>query len=143
MKKSLSHKRLNHFSFVNYIDKFKIVSMIVLSDRFCPLNRNNQSNFPQYLWMDVVVSNSFISFLQAYALSPAGPGYSGPGASPTQATGEPFAADSPYFPFSARPGSRLSPAKAKVVTPGLRPTKEEPQQANAALDNPQWVVSFA
>ncbi|GJQ76091.1 hypothetical protein Trydic_g1842 [Trypoxylus dichotomus] len=78
----------------------------------------------------------------AYALSPAGPGYSGPGASPTQATGEPFAADSPYFPFSARPGSRLSPAKAKVVTPGLRPAKEEPQQANAALDNPQWVVSF-
>ncbi|KAI4467187.1 hypothetical protein MML48_2g00005230 [Holotrichia oblita] len=77
----------------------------------------------------------------AYALSPAGPGYSGPGASPTQATGEPFAADSPYFPFSARPGSRLSPAKAKVVTPGLRATKEEPQQASAALDNPQWVVS--
>nr|XP_022902742.1 protein daughterless isoform X4 [Onthophagus taurus] len=77
----------------------------------------------------------------AYALSPAGPGYAGPGASPTQATGgEPFAADSPYFPFSARPGSRLSPAKAKV-TPGLRPAKEEPQQTGATLDNPQWYGS--
>ncbi|XP_017786963.1 PREDICTED: transcription factor 12-like isoform X2 [Nicrophorus vespilloides] len=70
----------------------------------------------------------------AYALSPAGPGYSG--ASPTQATGEPFAADSPYFPFSARPVSRLSPAKAKV-TP--RPPKEEPQQPATAIDNQQWV----
>ncbi|KAF2902869.1 hypothetical protein ILUMI_03317, partial [Ignelater luminosus] len=75
----------------------------------------------------------------AYALSPAGPGYSGPGASPTQATGEPsFAADSPYFPFSSRPGSRLSPAKTRV-TPGLRPTKDEPQQAGTAIDNQQWV----
>ncbi|XP_065168432.1 protein daughterless isoform X2 [Atheta coriaria] len=70
----------------------------------------------------------------AYALSPAGPGYSGPGASPTQATGEPFAADSPYFPFQGRP-SRLSPAKAKI-TP--RP-KDEPQQPGANIDNQQWV----
>lgn len=74
----------------------------------------------------------------AYALSPAGPGYSGPGASPTQATGEPFAADSPYFPFSSRPGSRLSPAKTRVSS-GLRSAKEEPQQAGTAIDNQQWV----
>lgn len=79
--------------------------------------------------------------VEAYALSPTGPGYSGPGASPTQATGEPFAADGPYFPFSARPGSRLSPAKPKV-TSGLRTAKDEPQQpAGAAIDNQQWVVS--
>lgn len=79
--------------------------------------------------------------MKAYALSPAGPGYSGPGASPTQATGEPFAADSPYFPFSSRPGSRLSPAKTRV-TPGIRPIKEDPQQAVTTLDNQQWVVSL-
>ncbi|XP_044265153.1 protein daughterless isoform X2 [Tribolium madens] len=72
----------------------------------------------------------------AYAISPAGPVYTGPGASPTQATGEPFAADSPYFPFSARPGSRLSPAKPKA---GLRPTKEEPPPGNS-IDN-QWYGS--
>jgi transcription factor 4/12 len=74
----------------------------------------------------------------AYAISPAGPVYTGPGASPTQATGEPFAADSPYFPFSARPGSRLSPAKPKA---GLRPTKEEPAQTGTPVDNQQWYGS--
>lgn len=74
-------------------------------------------------------------------MSPAGPGYSGPGASPTQATGEPFAADSPYFPFSARPATRLSPAKAKVTT-ALRAAKEEPQQPpSGAQIESQWVVS--
>lgn len=71
-------------------------------------------------------------------MSPAGPGYSGPGASPTQAAGEPFAADSPYFPFGARPSSRLSPAKTKVTTT-LR-TKDEPQ-TSVSIDNQQWVVS--
>jgi hypothetical protein len=75
----------------------------------------------------------------AYAISPAGPVYTGPGASPTQATGEPFAADSPYFPFSARPGSRLSPAKPKA---GLRPTKEEPAQTGTPVDNQQWVSNM-
>lgn len=73
---------------------------------------------------------------QAYALSPAAPGYgatAGPGTSPTQAAGEPFAADSPYFPFSARPAPRLSPAKG--VKGHIRQAKEEPQ-----LDQ-QWVVS--
>lgn len=78
--------------------------------------------------------------LQSYGLSPAGPGYTGPGASPTQAAGEPFAADSPYFPFSARPGSRLSPAKAKIIPSGLRPTKDEPQQPGAATIDNQWAV---
>lgn len=72
-------------------------------------------------------------------MSPAGPGYSGPGASPTQAAGEPFAADSPYFPFGARPSSRLSPAKTKVTTT-LR-TKDEPQ-TSVSIDNQQWVVSY-
>ncbi|KAL3286697.1 hypothetical protein HHI36_001192 [Cryptolaemus montrouzieri] len=71
-------------------------------------------------------------FVLAYALSPAGPGYGatgGPGASPTHATGEPFAADSPYFPFSARPAPRLSPAKgAKGQHVQIRQAKEEPQQ---------------
>lgn len=71
--------------------------------------------------------------MQAYALSPACPVYTGPGASPTQATGEPFTADSPYFPFSARP------AKAKI-TPGLRPTKDEPQAGSTTTDNQQWGV---
>ncbi|CAG9813325.1 unnamed protein product [Phaedon cochleariae] len=80
----------------------------------------------------------------AYALSPAGPAYLGAGASPTQApAAEPFAAaDSPYFPFNAAargPGSRLSPAKAKVVVR----TKEEPAggagsgAAGTTLDG-QW-----
>ncbi|CAH1124354.1 unnamed protein product [Ceutorhynchus assimilis] len=85
----------------------------------------------------------------AYALSPTGPVYSGSGASPTQAAGEPFAADSPYFPFGARPGSRLSPAKAKSAGGAAGPTgavarcaKEEPQQPTAAttLDGQQWTV---
>ncbi|XP_044744817.1 protein daughterless isoform X4 [Coccinella septempunctata] len=75
----------------------------------------------------------------AYALSPAAPGYgatAGPGTSPTQAAGEPFAADSPYFPFSARPAPRLSPAKGvKGQTGHIRQAKEEPQQT---LDQ-QWV----
>ncbi|XP_023011755.1 transcription factor daughterless isoform X3 [Leptinotarsa decemlineata] len=77
----------------------------------------------------------------AYALSPAGPVYSGPGASPTQATAEPFTADSPYFPFNARPGSRLSPAKAKIipVAAGLRPTKEEPAGTATTLEG-HWGV---
>ncbi|XP_018564529.1 uncharacterized protein LOC108905938, partial [Anoplophora glabripennis] len=75
----------------------------------------------------------------AYALSPAGPVYTGPGASPTQATAEPFTADSPYFPFNARPGSRLSPAKAKIIPAGLRPTKDEPTGTATALDG-QWGV---
>ncbi|XP_049824370.1 transcription factor 12 isoform X3 [Aethina tumida] len=87
----------------------------------------------------------------AYALSPAGPVYStGAGASPTQAAGgEPFAADSPYFPFGARPaaapGARLSvsPAKAKVagaLTP--RGAKDDAQQTagGPGLDNQQWGV---
>ncbi|XP_030756999.1 transcription factor 12-like isoform X3 [Sitophilus oryzae] len=87
----------------------------------------------------------------AYALSPTGPVYSGPGASPTQASGEPFAADSPYFPFGARPGSRLSPAKAKgaggVPAPSgalSRGPKEEPQQPTAAtaLDGQQWAAVY-
>ncbi|XP_045483211.1 protein daughterless-like isoform X3 [Harmonia axyridis] len=75
----------------------------------------------------------------AYALSPAPPGYgasAGPGTSPTQAAGEPFAADSPYFPFSARPAPRLSPAKGVKGHSGhIRQAKEEPQQT---LDQ-QWV----
>ncbi|XP_025831315.1 transcription factor 12-like [Agrilus planipennis] len=76
----------------------------------------------------------------AYALSPTGPTYTtGPGASPTQATGEPFTADSPYFPFSSRPGSRLSPAKTRVVTPVLRLTKDEPQQTSSVADSQQWI----
>ncbi|KAG5892466.1 hypothetical protein JTB14_017431 [Gonioctena quinquepunctata] len=83
----------------------------------------------------------------AYALSPAGPVYSGPGASPTQATAEPFTADSsPYFPFNARPGSRLSPAKAKIIPvsaaiagAGLRPTKEEPTGTPTTLEG-HWGV---
>ncbi|CAH0551798.1 unnamed protein product [Brassicogethes aeneus] len=81
----------------------------------------------------------------AYALSPAGPVYTGPGASPTQGGGEPFAADSPYFPFSARPGpggrlsSAASPAKPKAG--GLRPSKEEPQHPPpASIENQQWGV---
>lgn len=85
--------------------------------------------------------SEIIFFQAAYALSPAGPGYSGPGASPTQATGEPFAADSPYFPFSARPNSRLSPAKTSKVTPNLRTTKDEPQ-TSVTIDNQQWVSDF-
>lgn len=79
--------------------------------------------------------------------------YAGPGASPTQATAEPFAADSPYFPFGTRSGSRLSPAKAKGAGGPAGPTgaiargpKDEPQQPTAAttLDSQQWtaVVSF-
>ncbi|KAJ8955830.1 hypothetical protein NQ318_005373 [Aromia moschata] len=76
---------------------------------------------------------------RAYALSPAGPVYAGPGASPTQATAEPFTADSPYFPFNARPGSRLSPAKAKIIPAGLRVTKDEPPGTATALDA-QWGV---
>ncbi|XP_056632083.1 protein daughterless isoform X4 [Diorhabda carinulata] len=76
----------------------------------------------------------------AYALNPAGPVYTGPGASPTQAPAEPFTADSPYFPFNARPGSRLSPAKAKIISvAGLRPTKEEPTGTATTLDG-QWGV---
>ncbi|XP_066245893.1 protein daughterless isoform X2 [Euwallacea similis] len=87
----------------------------------------------------------------AYALSPTGPVYTGPGASPTQATGEPFAADSPFFPFGARPGSRLSPAKAKGAGGPSGPTgavargpKEEPQQPAAAttLDSQQWTAVY-
>ncbi|XP_050294982.1 protein daughterless isoform X3 [Anthonomus grandis grandis] len=88
----------------------------------------------------------------AYALSPTGPVYpGGPGASPTQAAGEPFAADSPYFPFGARPGSRLSPAKAKVAGGAAGPTgalargpKDEPQQPAAAttLDGQQWTTVY-
>ncbi|CAG9861541.1 unnamed protein product [Phyllotreta striolata] len=80
----------------------------------------------------------------AYALNPAGPVYAGPGASPTQAPAEPFTADSPYFPFNARPNSRLSPAKAKVITTpgggGLRPTKEEPATGAATTLDSQWGV---
>lgn len=77
--------------------------------------------------------------------------YAGPGASPTQAQAEPFAADSPYFPFNAtpRPGSRLSPAKAKVMPPApIRPTvgsaKEEPVTGatTTTLDGQWGVVSF-
>lgn len=97
-------------------------------------------------------TNCAIKF-QAYALSPTGPVYAGPGASPTQATAEPFAADSPYFPFGTRSGSRLSPAKAKGAGGPAGPTgaiargpKEEPQHPTAAttLDSQQWtaVVSF-
>ncbi|XP_076259012.1 transcription factor daughterless isoform X14 [Rhynchophorus ferrugineus] len=87
----------------------------------------------------------------AYALSPTGPVYSGPGASPTQATGEPFAADGPYFPFGTRPGSRLSPAKAKGAggppPPAgalARSLKEEPLQPAAAttLDGQQWTTVY-
>ncbi|KAL1513067.1 hypothetical protein ABEB36_002543 [Hypothenemus hampei] len=86
----------------------------------------------------------------AYALSPTGPVYSGPGSSPTQAAGEPFAADGPYFPFGARPGSRLSPAKGKGASGPAVPTgavargpKEEPQQPTAAttLDS-QWTTVY-
>ncbi|XP_028128956.1 transcription factor 12 isoform X3 [Diabrotica virgifera virgifera] len=76
----------------------------------------------------------------AYALNPAGPVYTGPGASPTQAPAEPFTADSPYFPFNTRPGSRLSPAKAKIVSvTGLRTAKEEPTGTATTLDS-QWGV---
>ncbi|KAJ8941685.1 hypothetical protein NQ314_010331 [Rhamnusium bicolor] len=80
---------------------------------------------------------------KAYALSPAGPVYTGPGASPTQATAEPFTADSPYFPFNARPGSRLSPAKAKIIPAGLRPAKDEPTGPATALDGQWGVVSVS
>lgn len=86
---------------------------------------------------------------QAYAISPAGPAYSGPGASPTQATVEPFTADSPYFPFNARPSSRLSPAKVKIIpAAGLRVagpiTKDEPVAGTTttALDSQWGVVSY-
>ncbi|XP_060517812.1 protein daughterless-like isoform X6 [Cylas formicarius] len=89
-----------------------------------------------------------------YALSPTGPVYAGPGASPTQAAGEPFAADSPYFPFGARPSSRLSPAKAAKLTPApavapairvAATAKEEPQQppgAATTLDGQQWTAVY-
>ncbi|KAJ8976516.1 hypothetical protein NQ317_009085 [Molorchus minor] len=77
----------------------------------------------------------------AYALSPAGPVYTGPGASPTQATAEPFTADSPYFPFNTRPGSRLSPAKTKIIPVALRPAKDEPSVTATALDG-QWGVVY-
>ncbi|KAK9884022.1 hypothetical protein WA026_004957 [Henosepilachna vigintioctopunctata] len=77
----------------------------------------------------------------AYALSPAGPGYGatgGPGASPTQTAGEPFAPDSPYYPFSPRHAPRLSPAKGpKSQSVQIRQAKEEPQ----TLDQQWGVVS--
>uniref|UniRef100_A0AAR5QCT2 BHLH domain-containing protein n=1 Tax=Dendroctonus ponderosae TaxID=77166 RepID=A0AAR5QCT2_DENPD len=85
----------------------------------------------------------------AYGLSPTGPVYAGSGASPTQAAVEPFAADGPYFPFGARPGSRLSPGKAKGAGGATGPTgavargpKDEPQQPGGAttLDSQQWAV---
>lgn len=71
--------------------------------------------------------------------------YSGPGASPTQATAEPFTADSPYFPFNARPSSRLSPAKVKIVpVAGLRAagpiSKDEPVTGSTTALDGQWGV---
>lgn len=94
-----------------------------------------------------IINSEFLHF-QAYALSPAGPAYSGPGASPTQATVEPFTADSPYFPFNARPSSRLSPAKVKIIpAAGLRAagviTKDDTAAGTTttALDSQWGVVS--
>lgn len=70
-------------------------------------------------WCGIILLIGVFLGWQAYALSPAGPGYGGgsigatspvgsgggpgPGGGPTAAA-EPFAADSPYFPFSTGAG---------------------------------------
>lgn len=98
-------------------------------------------------------------------MSPAGPGYAGGATSPngggSQAAAEPFAADSPYFPFSTRTAgppptatTRHTPTKQPRGTAGalhqagpggpLRPnsvTKDEHNTVATIVDNQHWVVS--
>lgn len=119
---------------------------------------------------------------QAYALSPAGPGYGGGGAGATSPVGgggsgggpgpggggpgaaaaEPFAADSPYFPFSTGgrgvAGARPSPVKsvqnrplpgqtaaAALPPPAIRQNATTVPTAKDApdgiVDGQHWVVS--
>lgn len=96
-------------------------------------------------------------------MSPAGPGYTGGATSPGgggggQPAAEPFAADSPYFPFSTRGSSgpataaaRHSPAKPprsvhanNINAPSnIRSNShaKDEQTATTLVDSQHWVVS--